>query len=182
MYEFQFAFSCLTLLLGCFVSFFNPSVYFHSFSFLAETQISFSSNQISCVAGAVFAFSTCANCSLACFVYCFCRPDLPQSLPFILPNHIIDFPVGKRLPFHWVISYLISKGPSFSEMPLSHFKCLLGRMIAQLATCSSMWWKKCMVSHHGNSEISEGQKMVNQTIYTQLLRDYELLYSDKKPK
>lgn len=24
-----------------------------------------------------FAFSTCANCSLVCFVYCFCRPDLP---------------------------------------------------------------------------------------------------------
>lgn len=182
MYGFQFAFSCLTLLLGCFVSFYNPSVYFHSFSFLAKNTdfIFFKSDQL--CGWCCFAFSTCANCSLACFVYCFCRPDLPQSLPFILPNHIIDFPVGRRLPFHWVISYLISKGPSFSEMPLSHFKCLLGRMIAHLATCSSMWWKKCMVSHHGNSEISEGQKMVNQTIHTQLLRDYELVYSDKKPK
>lgn len=39
-----------------------------------------------------------------------------------------------------------------------------------------------MVSHHGNSEGFEGQKIVNETIYTQLLGDYELVYSDKKPK
>ena len=38
----------------CFLS--SPSVYFHSFSFLAETQISFASNQISCVTGAVLPF------------------------------------------------------------------------------------------------------------------------------
>lgn len=53
---------------------------------------------------------------------------------------------------------------------------------AHLATCSSMWWEKHMVSHHGNSEGFEGQKIVNETIYTQLLGDYELVYSDKKPK
>lgn len=45
-----------------------------------------------------------------------------------------------------------------------------------------MWWEKHMVSHHGNSEGFEGQKIVNETIYTQLLGDYELVYSDKKPK
>ena len=155
-----FALNCLALLSGRVVSFLHPLCIFTLSPCLLKHR--FPLLQIrSAVWLGLFCLFHMSDCSLACFVCCFCRPDLPWCLPFILPNHIIDFPVGKRLPFHWVISYLISKGPSFSEMPSSHFKCLLGRMIAHLATRSSMWWKKRMVSHHGNSEISEGQKMVN---------------------
>lgn len=120
--EFYFTFCYLIFASGIFSFLLKYTwVYFMLFPFFLKRIFSFSSH----LQWILFCFSTCVHCSLACFVYCFCRHDLPCSVPFILPDLVGWFPNGRKtLPFYRVINYH-PKGLSFSEMTWSYFKCLL---------------------------------------------------------
>lgn len=86
----------------CFFSY--TFVYFHFFffPFWNTDSVFLKSNQL--CGWCRFAFSACVNCSVACFVCCFCRPDLPWSVPFILLDHVADFPAGKDCLFTgWLV-------------------------------------------------------------------------------
>lgn len=78
-----FLFSLLSFFMCIFTSF--PVFLKHTFSFLQIKSAALEEAVLLC---------THANCSVACFVYCLCRPDLPWCMPLILLDHVVDFPVG----------------------------------------------------------------------------------------